>query len=743
MKLISKICVCGLLAMISMHAVAQEEELPVVEQNTDAELLDAAAKRSAAVAAILDSPRETPQSQLSAVLTLIDLGEEEVAALLWKSLAEAAVEEAAAASLAEHFGTARLMKLARLEPLSEEDPSQTFIGAREFVQQCLDAAAKKARDPQRLAALVEQLNDPAAEVRKAARVDLAATGVEGARACLEALAQAEEEPIRANLMLALTSLKPVAEPLLIAALVDGEGHFRRDVAELCGFLQIDQALPFLAALASGADNNSEVLAAATTALSKLGHTVPNDAEARILLVREIKRLESGAKTGWDQETTETPWWSWNPSPENSFKSSVVASENIAVLKANRLAGFLLQCGDATPKQRQLATVYQLESAALRSEEISKQLATSDDTNLSDLLAAALQRNFLGAAQYCIAKLGEAADSNVLLSGTGRPSPLASGLAYGNRAIRFAALEAIMKINPERSFAGASRVPKVLWEFAAGAGPSQVVAASSVVSRADDWAAQMRERGYDATPANSGRAALQVALNSPRLELVLLDSDLDLPNLREVVYQLRSHERTTRLPIAVLSGLPNLEYSRRVAAADAKLVAIARPHNEQAMQDIVDTLKQLSDPVATSEHRTEQAAKAIRWIGSLLDRGHPYDEMLRQADVLKQTVHTPGLVESSLQALAVTGTAGSQQALIDYASQQVHPIETRRLAAAAFATSVERFGKQLRQLEIERQYQRYNDSETADAETQQVLGQILDVLEGKAAEASNANLRLNP
>ena len=59
-----------------------------------------------------------------------------------------------------------------------------------------------------------------------------------------------------------------------------------------------------------------------------------------------------------------------------------------------------------------------------------------------------------------------------------------------------------------------------------------------------------------------------------------------------------------------------------------------------------------------------------------------------------------------------------------------PIEARRAAAAAFAASVRRRGLRVGRDQVLRQYDRYNASETADAATQQVLGQILDVIEKK-------------
>jgi len=147
--------------------------------------------------------------------------------------------------------------------------------------------------------------------------------------------------------------------------------------------------------------------------------------------------------------------------------------------------------------------------------------------------------------------------------------------------------------------------------------------------------------------------------------------------------------------------------------------------------VEQTLALAPRPPAAGEERTAQAAQALAWLAKLLAEGSPYDELKRDAALVNRTLLISELSGPSIQVLAALGTAESQTALVDYASAQTLPIESRRAAAAAFAANVQRFGLQLTREQILRQYDRYNASETADADTQQVLGQILDVLEKKS------------
>ena len=95
----------------------------------------------------------------------------------------------------------------------------------------------------------------------------------------------------------------------------------------------------------------------------------------------------------------------------------------------------------------------------------------------------------------------------------------------------------------------------------------------------------------------------------------------------------------------------------------------------------------------------------------------------------QTV--PGLAARSAVALGDLGSARSQKALADQASQTTLPLPVRQAALAAFRCSTEKYGILLTPDAVRLQYDRYNQSAQTDAPTQQIFGQILDALEAPA------------
>lgn len=699
-------------------AVAQEQpEIDLAE----------AALRGPAVASVLEMPRETPAQQLGAIFTLIDLGEADVALALWKDFAGDDVDDETKAAMVGEFGAARFLNLARRENSSE------LSGARAFANSCLAASAAFNTNPQRLAKLIEALANPSAAVQQAARADLAVTGDAGAVACLEALAQASakedsSEQVRTQLLLTLAKMRPGVEPMLIAALADGQGQFRRDVVELVGYLHLQDSVPWLAAIAAGADSDPAVVSAAFAALAKMGLSGPSGSDAAAVILNEINRIE----THQNPPLAKSPWWSFDAKQKQLAGRQVSATEQ-RLLKVARLANTLGQLPNASAADRRLALIYAYQASELLGaplpnnfQEWASALTTAE---LGEMLHEALQRNQITAAIACAKLLGSRADADALRSVGGQRSALATALVHADRELRYAALEAIMSLGPQESFAGASDVPKALWYFAACAGTPQAIAAASVTTRASDWAGQLRGLGYDATPVGTGREAMRIALSSPRLELILVDSDIGRPLMREAIYQLRSSSQTKRVPIAILSSIHNLSSAERIAAGDRWLLATPRPHGEEAMQDVLSRLSALADTSQPdADLRTKQAAAALNWLSQLLTDGHPFDELLRDSKLVSTTLYQPELTKASLKLLSVLGTANSQQLLLDYISGNTLPIESRRLAGDAFAKSVERFGKLLTTVEITRQYDRYNASETADRDTQEVLSDVLDILE---------------
>ena len=127
-------------------------------------------------------------------------------------------------------------------------------------------------------------------------------------------------------------------------------------------------------------------------------------------------------------------------------------------------------------------------------------------------------------------------------------------------------------------------------------------------------------------------------------------------------------------------------------------------------------------------RLAQASRALTWIINLTRKPQYLYELRRYDETIKIALFVPELNPKAAVALSNLGTPLSQRALVEMGSSAAYPVKMRQVAAATLHYSIGRFGVLLTIKEIQRQYERYNQSEDNDEGTQQVLASILDAIE---------------
>jgi hypothetical protein len=301
-------------------------------------------------------------------------------------------------------------------------------------------------------------------------------------------------------------------------------------------------------------------------------------------------------------------------------------------------------------------------------------------------------------------------------------------------VRFAALGAVLALDPPTPYPGSSRVPLLLDHFARGGGGQSSVVAMPVIEKAATVGGLLGTAGYDAEVASTGNELVRLALDAADAEFVVVDATIDRPGVRDVVFSLRTHPRTAGLPVAVLASADREYRAYQLAGEVTGVVAFPRPHTPEAAVALVEKLIAAAGRnYVTVEERAHQAAFALdQWSRLLASRDTFYD-VSQYADRLSGALYRDDISEPAIASLALVGAPASQRSLVDYANRFVGPIEGRKAAADAFDRNVRRHGVLLTTDEILHQYNVYNASETSDAQTQQLLGQLLDTIEaGKAS-----------
>jgi response regulator RpfG family c-di-GMP phosphodiesterase len=240
-------------------------------------------------------------------------------------------------------------------------------------------------------------------------------------------------------------------------------------------------------------------------------------------------------------------------------------------------------------------------------------------------------------------------------------------------------------------------------------------------------------GFETDAATNERDVVAQTISSPDYLFALIDYTLAAPTSGQLLQRLRRDNRTARLPIGIIASTEDLEKARRLAQRTTLATVIYRPVDEAGLDyQVQRLLAQAGQRLVPMEERQAQAQQALTWLAEIATTRQDVYNLRRIETALTAAAQVADLSKPAVIVLATLGTATSQQTLADLAGQLARPTDVRQAAADAFANSVARFGTLLTTGEINAQYNRYNQSERQDAETQAILASILDTIEARAA-----------
>jgi hypothetical protein len=529
---------------------------------------------------------------------LIDLGRPELAKPIMADLAKLQITDEQRIELVAEFGSSSMLKLARTKDLAPAGIA--------FSHACMAAASTVSNNPQRMTTIINQLADPSAEVRTMAQHDLAAMGQPAATATLETFAR-ETVDRRAALANAILMMRPFVEGPLLAMLDTSDAVLRADVARLLLELKVPRAQPLL-----------------------IG---PNNAERE--LTRALHSYAQGTPVATPDASNHVEMWQWNDATKQ-LTATRLPADDARIIWMSKLARALAQLRPQNADYQQRALVLSWEAASLTAatppSTVNTQQQTAADARvLNGVLAEALKENAPHAAITAVNALGQRGDLSVLITGDGKPAPLVDALASPNRSVRFAALRAIMALDPTSPYPGSSRVPEALAWFAGSSDTRRAIAAMPTIAAAGDLAGLLVAQNLTPEATNRGRDAVNMAIQTPDLEAIFVDLDIIVPGIRDVLYELRTNATTGEVPIAILAAEGRLDAAKRLAAEHHRVIAVPRPHSPEV---VANTVKQLADlsarDVVPATERVAQASQAQAWLAKLESGSRPFYVIRRTA-----------------------------------------------------------------------------------------------------------------
>lgn len=685
------------------------------------------------VRALLESKPSTPPQLVQAVDTLLELGAVAEADALMQRLAGEKLDDDVLAELAQQFGSGMFLKLALAPDLQP--------AGKQFADAVLSAADRQARDPKRLAGLIDQLKSPEPAVRHSATVRLRQGRETAINALVAALADEKQAEARPALRDALAAFDGEAILPLAAVARSAPPALQAEAIAVLGRVGGKDIAFHLMAPALLKEGDERVREAARASLESLLGRVPGADEAAAALERLARSYYDGSRGPQADLEGQTPEWRWD-----SQKSELVAARIPARTAALAIAAELAAgASELAPNCRAAQRLYLgalVEEAAHRAgldaplpegpETARAVLAGQSVDVLESLLDESVEREHPIAAAAAARLLGQIGQAELLYRRSPQPSALVQAARHPDRRLRMAAIDAIFRLKPSKPYPGSSFVVDALGYLASATGAPRALAADARPLEVERAAGLLATIGYETEVATTDRQAIAAAYASPDYELALIDFSLAAPISGQLLEQFRRDNRISRLPIGIVASSEDWDRAERLVRRVPLTAVIIRAQNADALQYQTDMMMQrFGRVVVSADERRRQAAQAVAWLEEMSEAPRGLYNLRRIEASLVAALLDPELGPLAAPIVARLGTPSGQRALVNLASFATQPIELRQAAARAFATSVADFGALLTTGEINQQYERYNQSETLDRETQKVLASILDIVEARA------------
>ena len=646
------------------------------------------------------------------------------------------------ADLGDSFDTGILRRMERT--LSPREPR-----AGTLLAGILDAARLRRRDPARLAKAAADLQSADPPTRLAAAAQLARLGPDALPLLVDILQSQQPgagtaKPLAHRLV---RDLGPaVRQPLLAWLGTEDIAHWP-GIIEALAVADVTDVEDFLLAAAIVPDTPPAAQAAARAAFA--GDT-PSRAAAITRLAARLDRTLSpqglpavdrlGLAPITDPTTAAAAFGGhvagtverlvWNPRTR-SFDRLNLPPRAARVLDAMHVARDLMALAPDDPATLRLPLLARLEALLVSAGEPATVLQRLEPAQLrvalagpdgftvataTEILDLALSRDMREAAAAVATALEPpgSPDDTVLEPAT--QAALARALDVPDVAVQFAAARTLALAAGDPPFAGSSRVVEVLAHAATATGVDRVVVAHPEAAVAQALAADVSRFGYQPVRVSTGRNAIRAAREDADTVLVLLGARLVKPTTWETV-QFLQQPRAGEAPAILVIVDPLDEDGRgcflqrqimraegleRVALVD-RLDSFFTPVFDEQTGDVTsaprfpDALARAAGPqevdpatrAARRQARLDRARQALALLGKLGARGW---DVSTAVDAARLAVSRQELRDPAIGLLAVIGRPEAQETVARMAGRGDLPAGSMRLADAALAASISRYGR---------------------------------------------------
>ncbi|MBL8825332.1 MAG: hypothetical protein JNM18_00005 [Planctomycetaceae bacterium] len=693
--------------------------------------------RDPVIRVLVQTNPSTPSALVKLITTLTDLREGRYAVPFVQKLIDLNLDDEQLAALHREVGSAFFVKISA-------QPELQPIGAQ-FASDAMTRIDTRARDPQRLAGLIEKLGDPAPGVKRLALAELQQGRDAAVQALLTVLVDDAQTDAHANVQYALSIFGSEAFAPIAALVRDGSDAIKQRAINVLGRLEHPDAPIYALGPAFLPSSSPALRAAALNVLRGRGELTASDAGFE--LYKFANDYYTGKRTLSADESGFTSIWKWDADAGQLGQTKILAQLATAqqVLRFARDARTLLPQSVEVRRLYLGALIEAKQSAAMTTEgeanPLVAELKNEGVDALLDLIDNAIQTGRNRVAFTGLTTLGEVATPDILRTVDGRAGLVAHALRNPRREIRFAALDAVAKLGPTDVFPGSSYVAETADYLLRTTGRPRALVADPRVLNAPALSGIAANLGFRPVVAHDARSTVRTAIQSGDIELILIDMLLAAPSSGHLISSLRRDARTATVPIVIITSEPDDVPRAESIARQAGFAATVSADGD--LGDFRAAATSAGVVPSTGLLRVKQAKQVLTWFAALdVPARQRYGWQQLEAALL-EALEQPELAPLTAKLLGEFSSVTAQSALVNYASFVGRPIELRTAAANAFRASVKQFGILLTSQQMLTQYDRYNASERRPKAEQDVLASILDTLEGVVPQAGPATSATTP
>ena len=394
---------------------------------------------------------------------------------------------------------------------------------------------------------------------------------------------------------------------------------------------------------------------------------------------------------------------------------------------------------------------------------------------ADVLELAASRGMFsaaaGAARAIVAAHTAAADKAAADDAGPLPpvvrTALIRALAVPDSTLQFEAARALAQAGGDPPYRGSSRVVEILLHAATSTGEEIVVVAHHDAAVREELATNLSRFGYRVEKVATGREAILAARANIDTVLVVIAARTIRPTALETVQFIQRQPVGDVPPVLVVvdpldddaRGKFLTQLLLKFSDLDCvgimdRLDSLFMPRVDPVTGKPVgpprfpDHLAQVAgpqavDPAARQARATQRRTRASQALALLADLGRRgFDVAAAETTARVALMQRPqperptDLFAPAAGLLATVGSSRAQQALLGETERPDLPAESRKLALAGFARSVDRYGVLLECPPLRAAYARYNHS-TGSAD-RAMAGAVLDVIEMPSTKARHVS-----